>query len=250
MLETHDLTVRFGGHTAVDAVSCRFHTGELTAIVGPNGAGKTTFFNLVSGQVFPTSGRVTLSGADISRLSPAARTRRGIGRGFQQTNLFPGLTVTENVRLAVQARQRKGGRLLRLAQSDKQMGRETDALLSDVRLERMGRRLAAELSHGEQRMLEVALLMALQPSVYMFDEPTAGMSAEEAPLVLGLIDALRRDASKSILLVEHKLDVIRSLADRIVVLHNGKLVAQGAPDEVMGLKIVQDAYMGQDLVNV
>lgn len=250
MLETHDLTVRFGGHMAVNAVSCRFRAGELTAIVGPNGAGKTTFFNLVSGQVLPTSGRVILSGADISRLSPAARTRRGIGRGFQQTNLFPGLTVAENVRLAVQARQRKGGRLFRLAQSDKKMGQETDTLLQDVRLERMGRRLAAELSHGEQRMLEVALLMALKPRVYMFDEPTAGMSAEEAPLVLGLIDTLRRDGSKCILLVEHKLDVIRTLADQIAVLHNGQLVAHGAPDAVMGLQIVQDAYMGQDLIDV
>jgi branched-chain amino acid transport system ATP-binding protein len=250
MLETRDLSVRFGGHLAVDAVSCRFRPGELTAIVGPNGAGKTTCFNLISGQVAPTSGRVLLEGGDITRLSPAARTRRGIGRGFQQTNLFPGLGVAENIRLAVQARRRKGGALLRLAAADRTTARATTDILERVQMAHLSKRLAAELAHGDQRKLEVAMLMALEPKVYMFDEPTAGMSAEEAPVVLSLIDSLRRDGGKCVLLVEHKLDVIRALADRIIVLHNGRLVADGAPARVMEMDIVQDAYLGQGLANV
>lgn len=250
MLQTHDLGVRFGGHRAVDGVSCRFRAGELTAIVGPNGAGKTTLFNLISGQVRPGTGRVELLGTDITGLSVAARAQRGIGRGFQQTNLFPNLTVLENIRLVVQARQRKGGRILRLADADWTLRGAAEAVLAKVRLARVAHRRAAELSHGDQRKLEIAMLMAMEPRVFMFDEPTAGMSADEAPAVLRLIDDLRRDATRCVLLVEHKLDVIRQLADRIVVLHEGRCVADGTPAMVMAMDAVQAAYMGQGLADV
>lgn len=242
--------MRFGGHRAVDGVSCLFRAGEVTAIVGPNGAGKTTLFNLISGQVRPTAGRIQLLGADITGLSVAARARRGIGRGFQQTNLFPDLTVLENVRLVVQARLGRGGRMLRRADADWQVRGVAEAVLAQVRLARLDNRLAAELSHGDQRKLEVAMLMAMDPRVFMFDEPTAGMSAEEAPAVLHLIDALRQDRTRCVLLVEHKLDVIRQLADRIVVLNDGRCVADGTPAMVMAMDVVQAAYMGQGLNDV
>jgi branched-chain amino acid transport system ATP-binding protein len=246
MLKTQNLGVRFGGHQAVDGVTCHFRQGEVTAIVGPNGAGKTTLFNLISGQVRPSAGRIELLGVDITGLGVAARARRGIGRGFQQTNLFPNLTVHENIRLVVQARQRQGGRMLRRADGDRDLRAGANRVLSQVRLVEHAGRIAAELSHGDQRKLEIAMLMAMEPRVFMFDEPTAGMSAEDAPGVLRLIDGLRRDRSRCVLLVEHKLDVIRALADRIVVLQDGRCVADGTPAMVMASAAVQAAYMGQE----
>jgi branched-chain amino acid transport system ATP-binding protein len=243
-LETRDLTIRFGGHVAVDAVSCAFERGTLTAIVGPNGAGKTTYFNLISGQLRATGGSVRLNGADISRLGVAQRTERGIGRAFQLTNLFPNLTVRENVRLVAQAKAHRGFDLFSMADSHAELTARADEVLARVRLSEVADQKVSELPHGNQRKLEVALLIALDASVLMFDEPTAGMSVDEVPVVLDLIKGLKADASKTILLVEHKMDVIRSLADRIIVLHNGRLVADGAPNEVIASPIVQEAYLG------
>ena len=248
MLETRGLTVRFGGHVAVDHVSCRFDAGTLTAIVGPNGAGKTTFFNLVSGQVAASEGTVWLGGEDITPLSAPLRTRRGLGRAFQLTQLFPHLSVMENVRLAVQAREQGRGSvgldLLRVWLDRRSWIDEAAALLDTVRLGDRHDATAASLPHGDQRKLEVALLMALDPKVYMFDEPTAGMSVDDVPVVLELIRALKARRDRTILLVEHKMDVVRELADRIVVLHNGALVADGEPDAVIAMPVVQQAYLG------
>ena len=244
VLETRDLTIRFGGHVAVDTVSCRFAPGSLTAIVGPNGAGKTTFFNLVSGQLRATSGQVLLFGRDVTRLGAPARTQRGIGRAFQLTNLFPNLSVLENVRLAVQAAARVGLELLTPWPRRRDLIDKAAAILERVALGARADALAATLPHGDQRKLEVAILIALEPAIFMFDEPTAGMSVDEVPVILDLIAELKRAADKTILLVEHKMDVVRSLADRLVVLHNGALVAEGAPAEVIALPIVQEAYLG------
>jgi branched-chain amino acid transport system ATP-binding protein len=243
-LETRDLTIRFGGHVAVDSVSCTFRPGELTAIVGPNGAGKTTYFNLISGQLRASAGSILLDGDDITRLSAPLRTRRGLGRAFQLTNLFPNLSVAENIRLAVQAQAGVHYDMLRPWRVRRELIDRTDAILADVALSPRREAVVATLSHGDQRKLEVALMMALEPRVFMFDEPTAGMSVDEVPVVLDLIARLKRDASKIILLVEHKMDVVRSLADRIIVLHNGRLVADGAPAEVIASPIVQEAYLG------
>ena len=245
VLETRDLTIRFGGHVAVDRVSCRFAPGSLTAIVGPNGAGKTTFFNLVSGQLRATSGHVVLFGRDITTLGAPARTRRGIGRAFQLTNLFPNLSVLENVRLAVQAAAGVGLELLTSWSRRRDLIDKAASILERVALTARAATLAAALPHGDQRKLEVAILIALEPAIFMFDEPTAGMSVDEVPVILDLIADLKRAADKTILLVEHKMDVVRSLADRLVVLHNGALVADGAPAEVIALPIVQEAYLGQ-----
>jgi branched-chain amino acid transport system ATP-binding protein len=252
MLETVDLTIRFGGHVAVDHVSCRFEAGTLTAIVGPNGAGKTTYFNLISGQLPATEGSVRLQGRDITRLAAPLRTRLGLGRAFQLTQLFPNLTVLENVRLAVQAREQgrgKGGGiggidLLSVWLDRRTWINEAQALLEQVRLAEKAALHVSTLPHGDQRKLEVALLMALDPQVYMFDEPTAGMSVDEVPVVLDLIRALKTRRDRCILLVEHKMDVVRELSDRIVVLHNGQLVADGEPAAVIASPVVQNAYLG------
>jgi branched-chain amino acid transport system ATP-binding protein len=249
MLETHNLTVRFGGHVAVNAVSCRFEPGTLTAIVGPNGAGKTTYFNLISGQLPATEGRVTLDGRDLSALPASARTCAGLGRAFQLTNLFPNLSVLENVRLAVQATQtgghRRGLNLWSIWSDHAALTRRAQDILTSVSMLAQAQAPVASLPHGDQRKLEVALLMALEPSVYMFDEPTAGMSHDEAPVILDLIRELKKDKTKTILLVEHKMDVVRELADRIIVLHNGTLVADGEPAEVIASSVVQEAYLGK-----
>ncbi|HEX2215320.1 MAG TPA: ABC transporter ATP-binding protein [Xanthobacteraceae bacterium] len=244
ILETRDLTIRFGGHVAVNAVTCAFEPGTLTAIVGPNGAGKTTYFNLMSGQLRATAGQVLWNGEDISRLPASARARRGIGRAFQLTNLFPGLTVHENVRIAVQSRAGAGLDLWSLWNTHRDLIAETDALLEQVNLTAQKRARASSLAHGDQRKLEVAIMLALRPQIFMFDEPTAGMSVDEVPVILDLIREIKAARDRTILLVEHKMDVVRSLADRIIVLHNGALVADGEPAAVIASPMVQEAYLG------
>lgn len=248
LLATKDLTIRFGGHVAVNAVTCAFQPGTLTAIVGPNGAGKTTYFNLISGQLKASAGQVTLNGRDLSGLPASERTRAGLGRAFQLTNLFPRLSVLENVRLAVQASRdgehRRGLNLWSVWSDHRGLLERALGILEAVAMADKRDELVASLPHGDQRKLEVALLMALESQVFMFDEPTAGMNAAEAPVILNLIRKLKEDASKTILLVEHKMDVVRELADRIIVLHNGTLVADGEPAEVIASPVVQEAYLG------
>jgi branched-chain amino acid transport system ATP-binding protein len=248
MLETKELTIRFGGHVAVNAVSCSFQPGTLTAIVGPNGAGKTTYFNLISGQLKASHGEVFLNGRNLTSETPSARTHAGLGRAFQLTNLFPFLTVLENVRLAVQATREgahlRGLNLWSIWSDHEHLTQRALEILASVSMLDQQSQPVVSLPHGDQRKLEVALLMALDAKVYMFDEPTAGMSHEEAPVILNLIRDLKKDKSKTILLVEHKMDVVRELADRIIVLHNGALVADGEPAEVIASPVVQEAYLG------
>lgn len=243
-LTTRDLTIRFGGHVAVNSVSCDFYPGETTVIVGPNGAGKTTYFNLLSGQLPASDGTIHKGGVDITRMSPSTRAKQGVGRAFQLTNLFPQLTVLENIRLAVQARAGAGWGLFRPADQLTSLMDKAEKYLEAARLTDKAAMAAAALPHGDQRKLEVALLMAMEPDIYMFDEPTAGMSLDQAPEVLDLIAQIKTDTTKTVLLVEHKMDVVRALADRIIVLHNGELVADGAPEEVMSSQIVRDVYLG------
>jgi branched-chain amino acid transport system ATP-binding protein len=243
-LSTRGLGIRFGGHVAVNAVSADFYPGTLTVIVGPNGAGKTTYFNLMSGQLPATSGSVHLKGADITRYGAAKRTALGIGRAFQLTNLFPHLSVAENVRLAVQARAGTGMNMFSLWSGHTALIERAGHYLERVALAARRETSVAALSHGDKRKLEVAILLALEPEIMMFDEPTAGMSVDEVPVVLDLIHQVKAERNKTILLVEHKMDVVRSLADRIIVLHNGTLVADGEPAAVMASPIVQQAYLG------
>ncbi|MHA6297542.1 ABC transporter ATP-binding protein [Devosia sp. CAU 1758] len=243
-IRTENLTIRFGGHAAVNNVSCAFHPGELTVIVGPNGAGKTTWFSLVSGQLRPSEGRVLLGERDITALSPSDRARAGIGRAFQLTTLFPKLSVFENVRLAVQARAGQGHRLFTKTASLTGLADKAMYYLEQTNLASVADLPAAALPHGDQRKLEVAMLLAMEPDIFMFDEPTAGMSVDEAPVILDLIARIKEDKARTVLLVEHKMDVVRALADRIVVLHNGELVADGEAGEVMALDLVREIYLG------
>ena len=243
-LETRGLTIRFGGHVAVDNVSAVFRAGELTAIVGPNGAGKTTYFNLISGQLPATAGQVLLGGKDITASGPAVRARAGIGRAFQLTNLFPNLTVHENVRLAVQARSAGAANIVKRWSSRRDLIERAEFYLEAANLSGKRDVVAVALPHGDKRKLEVAIMMALEPHVFMFDEPTAGMSVDDVPVILDMIRKLKAAGDKTILLVEHKMDVVKSLADRIVVLHNGALVADGEPATVISSAVVQEAYLG------
>lgn len=244
VLETRDLTMNFGGHVAVDRVSCRFSKGTLASIVGPNGAGKTTWFNLISGQLKASAGQVILNGEELTGLSAAQRADKGLGRAFQLTNLFPQLTALENVRLAVAARHRIGHVFWQLASKRRDLTDRAMYYLTQVDLGKRAGYPVFGLPHGDQRKLEVAMMLALEPEVFMFDEPTAGMSVHEMPVILDLIADIKKQQEHVILLVEHKMDVVRSLSDRIVVLHNGELVADGEPAEVIASPIVQEAYLG------
>jgi branched-chain amino acid transport system ATP-binding protein len=244
VLATSDLTIRFGGQIAVNGVSCAFAEGSLTAIVGPNGAGKTTYFNLVSGQLRPSAGSVRFLGRDVTPLGAPERTRLGLGRSFQLTNLYPSLSVLENVRLAVQSVARIRFDMLGIAVRNRRLVDEARAYLGRVNLEKQALLPAAALSHGDQRKLEVAILLALKPRVFLFDEPTAGMALDEIPLILDLIEAIKGEGDKTILLVEHRMDVVERLADRIIVLQDGILIADGLPADVVALPAVQQAYLG------
>ena len=244
IISTRDLTIRFGGHAAVDRVSLDIAPCTLKSIIGPNGAGKTTLFNLLSGQYRPTEGRVWFKGEDITRLGAAARAHRGLGRSFQLTNVFPTLTVLENVRIAVQARRLPGVRAWRDARRFVDLEDRAYAILESVRLESKCDALASALAHGEKRKLEVGILLALEPEVLLLDEPTAGMSLEEVPAIIALIEGIKAARDRTILLVEHKIDMVLALSDSIAVLTDGRLLADGPPDAISRDPAVQAAYFG------
>lgn len=247
LLEADSLSIRFGGHVAVDAVSAGFEPGTLTAIVGPNGAGKTTFFNLLSGQLAPTDGRLWFNGEDITRTSAPRRANMGIGRGFQLTNLFPELSVRDNLWLAAASPSGVALAMTRRADSYAAIADDVDTHLARVSLTGRADWPAATLPHGDQRKLEVGMLLALAPRVFMFDEPTAGMAADEVPVILDLIKGIRDERDKVVLLVEHKMDVVQTLADRIIVLHEGRLLDAGEPEQVIASPLVRQAYLGEDV---
>jgi branched-chain amino acid transport system ATP-binding protein len=244
IISTRELTIRFGGHTAVDGVTLDIRPGTLTSIIGPNGAGKTTFFNLLSGQYRPSAGRVHFKGADITRLGAAARTKLGIGRSFQLTNVFPTLSVLENVRIAVQARRGLALAFWRDARAWPELEDRAWDILETVLLDAKWRTPASDLAHGEKRKLELGILLALEAEVLLLDEPTAGMSLEEVPAIIALIERLKAPREKTILLVEHKIDMVTTLSDAIAVLQDGRLIAEGTPEEIAQNADVQAAYFG------
>lgn len=244
VIETRDLTIRFGGNVAVNKVNLVFEEFQLKSIIGPNGAGKTTLFNLISGQYKPTSGWVFFKGENISSMDPAARTKRGIGRSFQLTNIFPTLSVLENVRLALQAKAEVGMVFWRHWRSYTELEDRAYELLKQVLLDDRWAHPANTLTHGEQRKLEIAILLGLDPAVLLLDEPTAGMSIEEVPAILDIIQKIKSTRDRTILLVEHKFDMIMSLSDSIAVLKEGRLICDDAPEAVANNEEVQAAYLG------
>lgn len=244
LIETSDLTMTFGGQTAVNSVNFSVPQKHFKSIIGPNGAGKTTFFNLLSGQLTPSKGNIYLRGKDITNFSATRKTREGIGRSFQITNVFPNLTVLENVRLAVQSHV--GIRYQMLFHYKHYRKCEEKALkwLRLVLLENKKDFLASQLAHGEKRKLEMAMLLALETEVLLLDEPTAGMSLEEVPAILEVIRKIKEEGNRTIILIEHKIDMILDLSDSVMVLFNGRLLADGTPEDIMKNETVQSAYLG------
>ncbi|SES11631.1 amino acid/amide ABC transporter ATP-binding protein 1, HAAT family [Psychrobacillus sp. OK032] len=244
ILKTENLTIKFGGQTAVDHVNFTMPAKHFKSIIGPNGAGKTTFFNLISGELKPTEGDVLFRGESMAKYSSVERTRKGLGRSFQITNVFPNLTVIENVRLAVQSKENVRYQMFRHFTAYKDLYIQAEKLLEVVLLSNKANAIANQLSHGEKRKLEIAMLLALDTEVLLLDEPTAGMSLEEVPAILDVIKQIKQTGDKTILLIEHKMDMIMDLSDSIMVLFNGRLLADGTPKEIMDNETVQNAYLG------
>jgi branched-chain amino acid transport system ATP-binding protein len=240
LLCTEKLTVRFGGLTALNAVDFSVPQGEVRAIIGPNGAGKSTFFNCVTGVLRPTSGAIFLGGDDITGLSPDRISQRGIARSYQITNILPNASVLENTRIAAQSR-RHAWSLLTHHRAHRDIIEKAEASLDAVGLLGKADELAANLSHGEQRTLEIAIALATEPRLLCLDEPTAGMSAAETHDTMQLVRRIAKDLT--ILIVEHDMQVVMELADRITVFHYGEILAEGAPDEIQLNPRVMEVYL-------
>lgn len=246
ILATRDLGLVIGGATIVTGVELEVREGELLAVIGPNGAGKTTLFNLISGLLRPTSGRVELDGADITGAPPFRRTRAGLGRTFQVSNVFPLLSAFENVRLAAEAALGGTMRIWRQAASVADAVERARWALDRVGLGARGDVHAGSLSHGDKRKLELAMLLAGRPRVILLDEPFAGVSMEDVPELVELIRSVHGEG-KTVLMVEHHMEVVTGLAERIAVLHHGSLLAVDTPKAIMGNATVQQAYLGEAL---
>ncbi|HXH81496.1 MAG TPA: ABC transporter ATP-binding protein [Candidatus Tectomicrobia bacterium] len=241
LLRTEGLTRMFGSLVAVNRVDVSVRRGELRSIIGPNGAGKTTFFRLISGETRPTYGRVWFEGRDITGLPQHAVARLGIAKSYQITNIFPHLTVHENVRVAAQGPPHAFNFWARADRLADTHARAT-ALLETVGLAAKRDVLAAHLSHGEKRHLELGIALARDPALLLLDEPTAGMSPEETDATMRLIRELAH--GRTVVLVEHKMKVVMKISDRITVLHQGAVLAEGTPDEIRANETVQQTYLG------
>lgn len=242
ILETENLRKEFGGLVAVKDVSIHVTRGHLHSIIGPNGAGKTTFFNLLSGNLRPTSGRLLYNGEDITKLPLHQRAHVGIGRSFQITNIYPNQSVFENARLAAQAVDSNAMVIFNHFSRFQSYEARAFEAIDLVGLTGKERLLANMLSHGDQRKLELAMIVASDPKLMLLDEPTAGMATEQVPEVLEIISLLSQD--RTVMLVEHNMNVVMSISDRITVMHNGSVLAEGSPREIASNEIVQSAYLG------
>ncbi len=244
IIETINLSKHFGALVAVDDVSLKVRRNSLHAIIGPNGAGKTTFFNLLSGNLEPTGGKVIFKGSDLTGQPVHRMIHHGIGRSFQITNIFPNLTVFENIRLASQALEKYNFKFWMNASRLERCERRTWEVIEKVGLKERAQALARTLPHGDQRKLELGMILAPDPEVLLLDEPTAGMAAEQVPELLALIQEIQKTGNKTVILVEHNMNVVMSVSDIITVMHLGKVLAEGTPAEIAANKEVQTAYLG------
>ena len=245
MLEVRNVTKRFGNLVAVKDVSMSVKPGELRAIIGPNGAGKTTFFNMISGYFAPTTGSILFDGKDVTQIPAHRRVGLGMGRTFQITEIFPELTVFENVRIAAEV---AAGYRLRpwLSRADTaELRRRVEETLALAGLTGKANRLVGELAHGDQRAAEIAMALALKPRLLLLDEPTAGMGDQETYEITQLVRRLHKDGNLTIVLIEHDMRVVFHLADRITVLDQGTFLAEGTPQEIATNDAVQTAYLGK-----
>jgi branched-chain amino acid transport system ATP-binding protein len=245
LLRVENVSRHFGSLIAVKDVSLTVEPGELRAVIGPNGAGKTTFFNTISGLFRPTSGRILLDNRDITRLWPAERVKLGMARTFQITEIFPELTVRENLRVPVEVAAGLAMSFRLARKADAEINARLDELLSLGGLSDKAHRLVGELSHGDQRSTEIMMAIALKPRLLMLDEPTAGMGDQETYDITQLIRRLHRDSKLTIVLIEHDMRVVFHLADRIMVLDQGAVLAEGTPAEIAANETVQSAYLGK-----
>lgn len=244
ILETHDLRKEFGGLVAVENVTLQIERGSTHSIIGPNGAGKTTFFNLLTGKYKPTRGTVLFKGENITNFPVHQRAHRGIGRSFQITNIFPNLTVLENVRLAVQALQGVSFRFWRRADSFTDYTRRAMEILERLGLSEMALMPANVLPHGGKRKLELAILLAADTELLLLDEPTAGMASEQVPELMTIIADISSKGDKTIVMVEHNMNVVMGISDRITVMSAGRVLVEGTPSEIAADKTVQSVYLG------
>lgn len=245
ILKTIDVAKHFGGLKAVDGVSLEVEAGSLHAIIGPNGAGKTTFFNVLSSNLSPTRGQVFFKDQDITHVPLHKTSHLGIGRSFQITNVFPHLTVLENVRLAVQAQGQDNFKLWQHFTVFKAYKERAWGVIELVGLGGKATSLAAVLPHGDKRKLELAMLLAPDPELLLLDEPTAGMASEQVPELVEIINKIWQQGGKTVMMIEHNMNVVMSISDKITVMHLGKVLAEGTPAEIAGNETVQSAYLGQ-----
>ncbi len=245
VLRTQDLRKNFGGLQVTDGVSLEIGAGELHAVIGPNGAGKTTLINQISGLLEPNSGKIVFNGQDVTTLAPNTRAELGLARTFQITSVLPGFSVKENVALAVQARSGTSYKFVGRAADEPALNDAAMAALTEVSLDGRADMLAAHLSHGEKRALELAIALAMQPKLLLLDEPMAGTGPEESERLIGVLQRLK--GRFAMLLVEHDMNAVFALADRISVLVYGRVLASGAPAAVRADPAVMTAYLGEEL---
>jgi branched-chain amino acid transport system ATP-binding protein len=244
ILEAVNLSKVFGGLVAVDNVSIQIKKQTLHAIIGPNGAGKTTLFNVLSGVMPPTSGYVQYKGRDITHLSPQRRAHLGIGRSYQITNIFENLTVLENIRLGAQAMGKDNFKLFNRVEYYTAYIEKAEEVIATVGLAGREMVLARNLPHGEKRKLELGIMLACDPELLLFDEPTAGMSSEQVPELIEIINKVVQEKDRTAILVEHRMDMVMSISDRITVMNQGRVLAEGSPHEIATNPQVQTAYLG------
>ena len=242
ILSTQSLSRHFGALTAVDDVTLSFERGRVHAVIGPNGAGKTTLINLLSGEIPPSAGTIRFKDRDITHARPDQVSKMGVGRSFQKTNIFPSLSCFENCRLAAQSRMKEQLRLFRPATGYADVNRRAEGALDACGLAAQGRAIAGEMSHGEQRQLEIAMMLATEPELLLLDEPLAGMGAEESR---AMVDLLRRlAADHTLILIEHDMDAVFAIADRLTVMVNGRVLETGTVEAIRASAAVQEAYLG------
>jgi len=244
ILAIQNLYRHFGGVAAINGVNLAFSENELRSIIGPNGAGKTTLFNVITGKLSANSGQIVFRGQDITNRPPHEVVRLGICRTFQKSSIFPGLTVLENVRIARQIRVGGSRRIFAARDSLKTVQEETQAILERLGLRDKGKMLASSLSHGDQRLMEIGVALAGAPRLLLLDEPTAGMSPRETEQTMHLIRQLAKDVA--VILVEHDMEVVMTISDKISVMHQGAIIAEGNPDEIQRNDQVREAYLGKE----
>jgi len=248
LISTQNLSIYFGAIKAVDCVSIDLEADRFTSILGPNGAGKTSLFDIITGRLKPTEGKIFFKDADITKLTPQQRIKMGMGRSFQLTNVFPSLTTYENIRLAMQAKEEVGYRLFRSYRRFGRVNDHAEEILERVLLRDKKEFLAGKLTHSDQRKLELGMVLALDPTVLMLDEPTAGMAIEEVPVMIEILKQTKARGT-TIVLIEHKVDMVKELSDKLIIMSNGAILTEGDPETVLQNPAVLEVYLGGGALN-